>query len=263
MLACLKDLPFDPERVNPDGGAIALGHPIGATGARLLVTLLHGLRERGGRRGHRHPLRLRAGWGRRRRRRWKRSGRREQARSWSRRAAPSPSTYVAALRSVGVPAYRLRVVLPDGGRDGLRELAAAAAGLVLRGGPDVDPALYGEDTRPDAQVEVNPGLDAQEWALLDGARGARGPVWAVCRGIQVVNVFLGGTLGRTSPPSSLPGSTTTSPAAGPPRTRGRRHRPQTALGAHLAGATLVNSRHHQAVKDIAPAWSSPPSPPTA
>jgi acetyl-CoA acetyltransferase family protein len=51
VLACLKDLPFDRERVNPDGGAIALGHPIGATGARILVTLLHGLRERGGRRG--------------------------------------------------------------------------------------------------------------------------------------------------------------------------------------------------------------------
>ncbi len=51
MLACLKDLPFDHDRVNPDGGAIALGHPIGATGARLLVTLLHGLRDRGGRRG--------------------------------------------------------------------------------------------------------------------------------------------------------------------------------------------------------------------
>ena len=44
-------LPFDPERVNPDGGAIALGHPIGATGARILVTLLHGLAHRGGRYG--------------------------------------------------------------------------------------------------------------------------------------------------------------------------------------------------------------------
>jgi acetyl-CoA acetyltransferase family protein len=51
VLACLKELPFDHERVNPDGGAIALGHPIGATGARILVTLLHGLRDRGGRRG--------------------------------------------------------------------------------------------------------------------------------------------------------------------------------------------------------------------
>ena len=51
VLACLADLPFDPERVNPDGGAISLGHPIGATGARILVTLLHGLAHRGGRWG--------------------------------------------------------------------------------------------------------------------------------------------------------------------------------------------------------------------
>ena len=51
LLACLKDLPFDPEIVNPDGGAISLGHPIGCTGARILVTLLHGLAHRGGRFG--------------------------------------------------------------------------------------------------------------------------------------------------------------------------------------------------------------------
>ena len=51
VLACLADLPFDPERVNPDGGAISLGHPIGCTGARILVTLLHGLAVSGGRWG--------------------------------------------------------------------------------------------------------------------------------------------------------------------------------------------------------------------
>ncbi len=51
VLACLKDLPFERRLVNPDGGAIALGHPIGATGARILVTLLHGLAARQGRRG--------------------------------------------------------------------------------------------------------------------------------------------------------------------------------------------------------------------
>ena len=45
-LACLAELPFDPEIVNPDGGAIALGHPIGCTAARILVTLLHGLQQR-------------------------------------------------------------------------------------------------------------------------------------------------------------------------------------------------------------------------
>ena len=51
VLACLEQLPFERDRVNPDGGAIALGHPIGCTGTRILVTLLHGLADRGGRRG--------------------------------------------------------------------------------------------------------------------------------------------------------------------------------------------------------------------
>jgi len=45
-LACMKDLDLDPERVNVNGGAIALGHPIGATGARIVVTLLHEMRRR-------------------------------------------------------------------------------------------------------------------------------------------------------------------------------------------------------------------------
>jgi acetyl-CoA acetyltransferase family protein len=48
VVACLDRLPFDRDRVNPDGGAIALGHPIGASGARILVTLVHGLAAEGG-----------------------------------------------------------------------------------------------------------------------------------------------------------------------------------------------------------------------
>jgi acetyl-CoA C-acetyltransferase len=50
-LAVTRDLALDPERVNVNGGAIALGHPIGASGARVLVTLLHEMRRRGSRRG--------------------------------------------------------------------------------------------------------------------------------------------------------------------------------------------------------------------
>ena len=49
--AVLRELRLDPERVNVNGGAIALGHPIGASGARILVTLLHALEARGQRRG--------------------------------------------------------------------------------------------------------------------------------------------------------------------------------------------------------------------
>jgi acetyl-CoA C-acetyltransferase len=51
MLACIRDLELDQARVNVNGGAIALGHPIGATGARIVVTLLHEMRRRGARRG--------------------------------------------------------------------------------------------------------------------------------------------------------------------------------------------------------------------
>jgi acetyl-CoA C-acetyltransferase len=50
-LANVKALNLDQERLNVNGGAIALGHPIGASGARVLVTLLHALQDRGGQRG--------------------------------------------------------------------------------------------------------------------------------------------------------------------------------------------------------------------
>jgi acetyl-CoA C-acetyltransferase len=51
MLACGGELKLDEGRVNVHGGAIALGHPIGASGARVLVTLLYALEQRGGKRG--------------------------------------------------------------------------------------------------------------------------------------------------------------------------------------------------------------------
>jgi acetyl-CoA C-acetyltransferase len=50
-MAAMRDIDIDPARVNVNGGACALGHPIGATGARILTTLIHALRRRGGRRG--------------------------------------------------------------------------------------------------------------------------------------------------------------------------------------------------------------------
>jgi 3-oxoadipyl-CoA thiolase len=50
-LVVIRELGLDPERVNVTGGAIAIGHPLGMSGARLVVTLLHELRRRGGRYG--------------------------------------------------------------------------------------------------------------------------------------------------------------------------------------------------------------------
>ena len=51
VLACLRELPIDPERLNVNGGAIALGHPLGCTGAKLTTTLIYEMRRRQARYG--------------------------------------------------------------------------------------------------------------------------------------------------------------------------------------------------------------------
>ncbi len=50
-LACLKELPIDPDRLNVNGGAIALGHPLGCTGAKLTATVLYEMKRRQARYG--------------------------------------------------------------------------------------------------------------------------------------------------------------------------------------------------------------------
>lgn len=133
--------------------------------------------------------------------------------------------------------------------------AAGAAGLVLAGGADIDPRYFGEATLPWGRVYVEPHRDALEWAALEGARQARTPIWGICRGLQVLNVFLGGTLWQDLP-TQVPDSRMHHVAA--PRdalvhtvgvvAEGR----GTALGEVLGRETAwVNSRHHQAVKDLA------------
>jgi len=51
VIACDRELHFDNEKLNVNGGAIALGHPIGCTGTRITTTLLHEMKKRGARRG--------------------------------------------------------------------------------------------------------------------------------------------------------------------------------------------------------------------
>jgi putative glutamine amidotransferase len=166
--------------------------------------------------------------------------------------------YVAALREVGVPESLIRTVFP--GDAGAADLVASAAGLVLCGGKDVDPARYGEAPIPEAGVEVDPSRDAFEWDVLAAARAARTPTFGVCRGSQVINVFMGGTLYQDLPlqrPSSVDHDEgeprdflahTVAPVASAD--------PAAALpfAALLArhGEIEVNSRHHQAVRRLAP-----------
>jgi putative glutamine amidotransferase len=186
------------------------------------------------------------------------------------KAAP----YVAALTAAGVPGESIRVVLPAGTATTTAakagELAAGAAGLVLCGGADVDPRRYGEETLAGAGVKALPERDALEWELLAAARQRRLPVWAICRGFQVLNVFFGGSLWQDLQLQRRARSA----ATGDRRSRGRPTAivhdpdetphdqpvhalrvllPETPLGARLAAAgpaPRVNSRHHQGVKRL-------------
>jgi putative glutamine amidotransferase len=160
--------------------------------------------------------------------------------------------YVEALRAVGVPEERILVVTPAEA-EAAGALVSGAAALLLCGGADVEPERYGETRLADANVVPVPDRDALEWALLDAARERRLPVWGVCRGLQVLNVYLGGTLWQdllTQHPTSVHHDVSETPdtlahtvqvvAPGAP------------IGERLAHEVpRVNSRHHQALKGLA------------
>jgi putative glutamine amidotransferase len=171
--------------------------------------------------------------------------------SLAERATP----YLEALAAVGIGGEAVRLVTPATvAAADAADLAAGAAGVLLCGGPDVEPHHYGETPRPDARLSLLPPRDAVELELLAGARAARTPLFAVCRGLQMVNVFLGGTLWQDLP-SMAPSAVDHS--IDEPRDL-LAHAIQVTAGGELAELlaqeppTLVNSRHHQAVKELAP-----------
>ena len=171
--------------------------------------------------------------------------------------------YSQALVLMGIAVEKIQLVTPEESPQGLDHLAAAAAGVVLCGGPDLDPQRYGEEPRSDANLSVLPELDRLDWTLLEGAAEGKTPVWAICRGMQTFNVFQGGTLWQDLPSQ---------------RQNSLEHRPdaphesmahairivarQESFAEILDGEqTEVNSRHHQAVrrlgKQIVPVAESP------
>lgn len=159
--------------------------------------------------------------------------------------------YGEALKAVGIEDFRY--VMPDSVTpEEARHLASQASGLVLCGGVDVAPERYGETAVNDT-VEVMAERDAMEWALLEGAQETRVPVWGVCRGLQVLNVFLGGTLWQDLP-SQRPGEIEHS-IVDPKDHLAHTVKvlePGRPLGEVLAReAARVNSRHHQAIKRLA------------
>jgi len=127
-------------------------------------------------------------------------------------------------------------------------------GLLFSGGLDIRPSLYGEhDVHPATETEAG-GRDEHEIALVRAAVARDLPIFAICRGLQVLNVALGGTLYQDLPTQV---DTEWAHRQGPHSSE-KTHRTCVVPGSRLAGIlsgsdTLpINSHHHQAAKDVAP-----------
>jgi len=156
------------------------------------------------------------------------------------------SDYVRSLLAAGIPRSSITIATP------LSPEAGAFDALVLGGGVDVDPARYGRVRIDNGTVEVDPERDALDFRLFEEARRSGVPVFAICRGLQVVNVAAGGTLVQDIP-SERP-SPVVHQRGRDEKTR-RDHAVAIAPGTRLAaiagpGDPGVNSRHHQAIEDV-------------
>lgn len=137
-------------------------------------------------------------------------------------------------------------------------LLAGLDGLLLTGGPDVHPNRYGQAIDPAAGVMLDEPRDDYEFPLIEAALAADVPVLAICRGMQVLNVALGGSLRQDLlRHRSLPSDDSVyHNLAIVPGTR-----LAELLGPHRV--TWTNSRHHQGVgpenlaADLEPAASVP------
>lgn len=169
-------------------------------------------------------------------------------------AEENAEPYIDALRAVGFRDDEISVLGPER-RAEVGAFAARASGVLLSGGCDVEPLRYGEAILPGAAVESLPKRDELEWNVLDVARELRLPVWGICRGLQVINVYFGGSLWqdltsqRASTLSHVPHDDETPLATLAHEIRVAAN--DSELGERLApkaGPVGVNSRHHQAIK---------------
>lgn len=178
---------------------------------------------------------------------------------WDRPAALLPYSYVAAVTGAGGLPVMLPPPAPPGaggdaaGPPSLRLAGAVAQALdavdalVLTGGPDVDPSRYGADRRPRTQA-AQPGRDDWESALAIAALARDLPLLAICRGTQVLNVALGGTLHQHVP--DVVGHDGHQPGGGALGTTPVRLAPGTPLAALLGEELKVPCYHHQALADL-------------
>lgn len=146
--------------------------------------------------------------------------------------------YIEAVEAAG----GLPVLLSMEPSFGVYEAVGSLHGLLLTGGADIDPSSYGQRPDPDARLAVKPQRDAPELALLRAALGRDLPILAICRGMQALNVVLGGSLIQDLPNHRGPDD---APAFHqifiPPGAR-----MTGILG--LCGFMKVNSMHHQGIQ---------------
>lgn len=127
-------------------------------------------------------------------------------------------------------------------------------GLLLTGGADVTPSLYGEAVDPAANVRNSPERDAHELPLLKAALQRDLPILGICRGMQLLNVALGGKLIQDLPNHRPTKEETATDAPPPEPEKPFRHKVFVPPGSRLttifglAGFLDVNSYHHQGLK---------------
>jgi putative glutamine amidotransferase len=154
--------------------------------------------------------------------------------------------YIGALIDAGcVP-----LPIPPGPPDRIRVLYEFCDGLLLAGGKDVDPRAYGRSPVTVYEDECQPDLDQLEFTLVGWAREDRLPLLGICRGAQVLNVALGGTLWQDlTLQAGLAGhgGDGADPSPG--------HDVRIESGSRLLGIAgrrhvYVNSIHHQAIREL-------------
>ena len=159
--------------------------------------------------------------------------------------AKNAHRYIEAMESAGA---EVRVLVPDDHANvDTDELMRDTGGLLLSGGPDIDPALYGEDPNPNARLKLNRPLDKLELRVLEYALMRDMPILAICRGMQLLNVAFGGKLIQ-----DLPGHRSEKIGG---NWESAYHTIYIAPGAKaapvigMAGLFRVNSLHHQGLKE--------------
>src|SRR5262249_34466774 len=101
---------------------------------------------------------------------------------------PENNDYFSSLLRAGFRREEIEFVPPGAAPTGRFD------GVLLGGGCDVEPSRYGESARSEANLELDLERDATDFALFAEAWPRGTPVLGVCRGLQVINVALGGTL---------------------------------------------------------------------